>query len=80
MAFAISTSGNSPNVLKAVSVAGQKNLVTIGLTGKAGGKLRDVVSHCICVPSGQIPRIQEAHILTGHILCELIDEELFPDK
>lgn len=80
VAFAISTSGNSPNVIKAVNDAGQRNLVTIGLTGKTGGKLRDVVDHCICVPSDQTPRIQEAHILTGHILCELIDEELYPDK
>jgi D-sedoheptulose 7-phosphate isomerase len=80
VAFAISTSGNSPNVLKAISFAGQKNLVTIGLTGGTGGNLRDVVDHCICVPSDQTPRIQEAHILTGHILCELIDDELFPAK
>ena len=76
----ISGSGNSPNVLKAISFAGQKNLVTIGLTGGTGGNLRDVVDHCICVPSDQTPRIQEAHILTGHILCELIDDELFPAK
>ncbi len=80
VAFAISTSGNSANVLKAVSEAGQKKLLTIGLTGKTGGKLRDIVDHCICVSSDQTPRIQEAHILTGHILCELIDEELFPDN
>lgn len=78
VAFAISTSGNSPNVLKAASLARQKKLVALGLSGKTGGKLRQVVDHCICVPSDQTPRIQEAHILTGHILCELIDEELFP--
>ena len=79
MVFAISTSGDSHNVLRAVSVARQRNLVAIGLAGKTGGKLRDVVDHCICIPSDRTPRIQEAHILTGHILCELIDEELFPD-
>jgi D-sedoheptulose 7-phosphate isomerase len=73
IAFAISTSGNSPNVLKAVTVAREKKLVTIGLTGKAAGKLRGAVDHCICVPSEHTPRIQEVHILTGHILCELIE-------
>jgi D-sedoheptulose 7-phosphate isomerase len=77
IAFAISTSGNSPNVLKAVALAREKKLVAIGLTGVSGGKLRGLVDHCICVPSDQTPRIQEVHILTGHILCELIDEDLF---
>jgi D-sedoheptulose 7-phosphate isomerase len=79
IAFAISTSGNSPNVLKAVGVARDKKLIAIGLAGKSGGKLRGLVDHCICIPSDQTPRIQEAHIVTGHILCELIDEELFGD-
>lgn len=77
LAFAISTSGNSPNVLEAVKVAREKRLVTVGLTGKTGGKLASAVDHCISIPSDQTPRIQEAHILTGHILCELIDETLF---
>ncbi|MGB8013045.1 MAG: D-sedoheptulose 7-phosphate isomerase [Terriglobales bacterium] len=77
VAFAITTSGNSPNVLRAVSVAREKKLVTVGLTGRTGGKLPSAVDHCICIPSDQTPRIQEAHILTGHILCELIDETLF---
>jgi len=80
IAFAISTSGNSLNVLKAVGVAREKKLISIGLAGKSGGKLLDLVDHCICVPSDQTQRIQEAHILTGHILCELIEEELFGDK
>jgi len=77
IAFAITTSGNSPNVLRAVDVAREKQLVTVGLTGGTGGKLRTAVDHCICIPSDQTPRIQEAHILTGHILCELIEETLF---
>jgi D-sedoheptulose 7-phosphate isomerase len=77
IAFAISTSGNSPNVLRAVNVARERRLVTVGLTGKTGGKLRGAVDHCICIPSDQTPRIQEAHILTGHILCELVEETLF---
>jgi len=77
VAFAITTSGNSPNVLRAVNVARDMKLVTVGLTGRTGGKLRSVADHCICIPSDHTPRIQEAHILTGHILCELIEETLF---
>jgi len=77
IAFAISTSGNSPNVLKAAQLAREKKLVSVGLTAGSGGKLCDWVDHCICVPSNQTPRIQEVHILTGHILCELIEEALF---
>jgi len=77
IAFAITTSGNSPNVLRAVEAAREKGLVTIGLTGGTGGKLRKAVEMCICIPSDETPRIQEGHILTGHILCELIEEALF---
>lgn len=77
LAFGISTSGNSLNVLRALSVAREKSLVTVGLTGRTGGKLPSAVDHCICIPSDQTPRVQEAHILTGHILCELIEETLF---
>jgi D-sedoheptulose 7-phosphate isomerase len=77
LAFGISTSGNSSNVLRALSVAREKRLVTVGLTGRTGGKLPSAVDHCICIPSDQTPRVQEAHILTGHILCELIEETLF---
>jgi len=74
VAFAITTSGNSPNVLRAIEAAREHRLVTIGLTGRTGGKLASAVARCICIPSDQTPRIQEAHILTGHILCELIEE------
>lgn len=77
VAFALTTSGNSANVLRAVATARERKLVTVGLTGKTGGKLHGAVDHCICIPSDQTPRIQEAHILTGHILCELIEEALF---
>lgn len=80
LAFAISTSGNSPNVLQAVDVARKSGLVTVGLTGRTGGKLAAAVDRCICIPSDHTPRIQEAHILTGHILCELIEETLFEKK
>src|SRR5580693_4698887 len=74
VAFAISTTGNSPNVLRAVNTAREKKLITVGLSGRTGGKLHTAVDHCICIPSDQTPRIQEAHILTGHILCELLEE------
>jgi D-sedoheptulose 7-phosphate isomerase len=60
-----------------VNVARERKLVTVGLTGKIGGKLHSTVDHCICIPSDQTARIQEAHILTGHILCELVEESLF---
>src|ERR1700690_2560269 len=77
VAFAISTSENSANVLRAVNVARDKKLITVGLAGRTGGKLPAAVDHCICIPSDQTPRIQEAHIVTGHILCELVEETLF---
>jgi D-sedoheptulose 7-phosphate isomerase len=80
VAFAISTSGNSPNVLRGVEAARDKGLTSVALSGRTGGKLRELVDLCICVPSDETPRIQEAHILTGHILCERIEEELFGTK
>lgn len=76
IAFGISTSGNSPNVLRAIQVAKEKQIVTVGLSGRAG-KLATQVDHAICIPCDATPRIQEAHILTGHILCEIIETELF---
>ncbi len=76
IAFGLSTSGNSPNVLRAMHVAKEKQMVTVGLSGRAG-KLAAQVDHAICIPSDATPRIQEAHILTGHILCEIIETELF---
>lgn len=77
LAFGISTSGNSGNVLRAFEAARAKGLVTVGLTGRTGGKMANAIEICICIPSDQTPRIQEGHILTGHILCELMEEELF---
>jgi D-sedoheptulose 7-phosphate isomerase len=78
-AIGISTSGNSPSVLEALDVARSKGLFTVGLTGETGGKMKDRAEVLFCVPSRQTPRIQETHILLGHILCELVDRELFPD-
>jgi D-sedoheptulose 7-phosphate isomerase len=76
VAAALSTSGNSKSVLVAVETAKRKRLVTLGLTGESGGKLRTMVDYCVCVPSKETPRIQESHILIGHILCEIIEQEL----
>ena len=75
----LSTSGSSPNVVKAMRKAKEKKMFTIGFTGKEGGKMKDICDIMICVPSVDTPRIQEAHILIGHILCQLIEEKMFPD-
>lgn len=79
VAVAISTSGNSRNVLEAVEVSRKMHLTTVGLTG-ASGRLGELVDHCIRIPSKQTPRIQEAHILTGHIICEIVEHELFSKR
>jgi phosphoheptose isomerase len=78
VAFAISTSGNSRNVIEAVEEARRRGLVTIGLTGRDGGKLAGRVDVPIVVSSERTSRIQETHIAIVHALCELVDEELFP--
>ena len=72
----ISTSGNSPNVIEAMKAAKIKGAKTIGLTGSDGGKLAEVADLVLTVPSDSTPRIQEAHITIGHIVCELIEREL----
>jgi len=74
----ISTSGNSRNVLRAMEVAKSKSIYTIALTG-SGGKMIDLADCAICIPSEETPRIQECHILTGHIICE-IAEDLLMDR
>jgi D-sedoheptulose 7-phosphate isomerase len=74
--LAISTSGNSRNVLRAIEMAHEKRMVAIGLTGAVGGKMRDVCDLCLCVPSSSTPRIQECHILVGHTICELLEQIL----
>jgi D-sedoheptulose 7-phosphate isomerase len=74
-----STSGNSPNVLNGISTAKKIGLHTIAFTGTPGGKLKQAadLDHCLCAPSGETPRIQECHILIGHIVSELVEQELF---
>ena len=78
-AVAISTSGNSPNVVEGVEAARARGLMTVGFTGETGGKMKDQVDILFRVPSRETSRIQETHILLGHILCELIERELFPE-
>ncbi|EAH5895293.1 TPA: D-sedoheptulose 7-phosphate isomerase [Campylobacter jejuni] len=73
----ISTSGNSKNILKALELCKQKEIISIGLSGASGGAMNELCDYCIKVPSTCTPRIQEAHILIGHIICAIIEEELF---
>lgn len=75
--IAISTSGNSPNVLKAVDAAKRKKLKTIAFTGAKGEKLASKVNYAFVVPSEKTPRIQETHITLGHVLCQMVEEILF---
>ncbi len=75
--FALSTSGNSPNILNAVDAAKQIGMITIGMTGLSGGKLNAKCDFMLKMPSNVTPRIQECHILVGHIICELIEADLF---
>jgi len=77
IAIGLSTSGNSINVINAIKKANDLGLYTVALTGESGGKLKDIVNLCINVPSHKTPRIQEMHLLIGHILCEIIEYQLF---
>ncbi len=77
IALGISTSGRSPNVLKALEVARERGLYTIGLSGGNGGAMKDYCDLLLCVPSSQTPRIQEGHLLFIHLVCALVEEELF---
>jgi D-sedoheptulose 7-phosphate isomerase len=76
VAFGISTSGNSENVIEAVTCARRMGLVTIGLTGSTGGRMHNLVDILIAVPSNETPRIQECHILVGHALCDAVEQAL----
>lgn len=72
--FGITTSGNSSNIINAIHKAKESGALTIGLTGKDGGQLKEICEHCLIIPSNNTARIQEAHILIGHMICEIIDE------
>jgi D-sedoheptulose 7-phosphate isomerase len=74
----LSTSGNSENVIRAFQAAHRKGIITVGLTGESGGRLAELSDFIIRIPSSDTPRIQESHILIGHIICELIEGNLFP--
>ncbi|MGA8220308.1 MAG: D-sedoheptulose 7-phosphate isomerase [Candidatus Acidiferrales bacterium] len=74
--LAISTSGNSPNILHAIEAARQSKVSVIGLTGETGGKMRVACDLCLCVPCKSTPRMQEMHITIGHTICELLEERL----
>jgi len=73
----LSTSGNSPNVVKAFEKAREKKILTVGFTGDSGGKMRDLSDFLFNIPSTDTPRIQESHIMVGHIICELVEAKLF---
>ena len=73
----MSTSGNSKNVIKALEEAKKKNIITIGLTGKANGNMKPYCDYLINIPSDDTPRIQECHLMLGHAICELVEKELF---
>jgi D-sedoheptulose 7-phosphate isomerase len=76
VAIAISTSGSSPNIVKAVLEAQKLKLVTVGLTGGEGGRLKQMCHHMLCVPAASTPRIQECHIIILHIIAELVEQRL----
>jgi D-sedoheptulose 7-phosphate isomerase len=73
----MSTSGNSANILKAFETAREKEITTIGMTGEGGGKLAALSDYLVAAPSRNTPRIQEAHMLLGHIICQLVEEKYF---
>lgn len=77
MFIGISTSGNSKNIIEALEECKEKNIITVGLTGQSGGKMAELCDYCIKVPSPETPRVQESHILIGHIICAVVEEELF---
>ena len=74
----ISTSGNSANIIKAIYAAKEVGMISVGFTGKTGGKMVSLCDYLINIPSQDAARIQEAHILIGHIICEIVERKLFP--
>ena len=76
----LSTSGNSTNILKAFEVGKEKKMIIVALTGETGGKMKPLSDYLINVPSNDTPRIQESHITIGHIICQLVEEAIFPSN
>jgi D-sedoheptulose 7-phosphate isomerase len=75
----LSTSGNSKNIIRAFETAHEKGMINIAFTGATGGAMKDLADHLVNVPSTDTPRIQESHILLGHIICQLVEEQYFRD-
>jgi D-sedoheptulose 7-phosphate isomerase len=73
----LTTSGNSANIIQAFETARRKKMITVGFTGATGGKLKSLCDHLINIPSTDTPRIQESHIMAGHIICQLVEEKYF---
>ena len=73
----LSTSGTSANIIKAFETAKKKEMITIGFTGKSGGNMKPLCDHLVNIPSTDTPRIQESHIMVGHIICQLVEEKMF---
>lgn len=76
----LSTSGNSGNVVKALQAANDLGLITVGFTGETGGKMKDLCTYLVNIPSKDTPRIQECHMLLGHTICEIVEMQLYPKK
>jgi len=76
----LSTSGNSKNVIRALEVANEIGMITVAFTGESGGKMKDHADFLINAPSSDTPRIQESHIMIGHIICELVESSVFPKE
>jgi D-sedoheptulose 7-phosphate isomerase len=75
--IAISTSGNSENILEAINACRKKDMFIVGLTGASGGMMRDLCDHCLCVPSSSTPRIQECHLVLEHTICAYVEQQIF---
>jgi D-sedoheptulose 7-phosphate isomerase len=75
--FGISTSGNSKNIVRAFEQAKKQGMIIVGMTGEGGGKMAEYCDYLIAIPSKDTPRIQECHIILGHIICQLVEEDLF---
>jgi len=78
--IAISTSGNSENIVKAINTAKQKKMLTVALTGETGGKMKNISDYLLNVPCTDTPIIQESHIMIGHIICELVEKNIFSNR
>jgi D-sedoheptulose 7-phosphate isomerase len=74
----LSTSGNSGNIIKAFETAKEKKIITVGFTGLSGGLMKSLSDYLINIPSTDTPRIQESHIMVGHIICQLVEEKIYP--